>query len=96
MKKVKQKSFEKIPEKKLWFKAKCFGWGWYPCSWEGWLVTLIYAFGIFIFATTIDDSSSTREIFFTFIFPMALLTLVLIRIAYRKGEKPSWRWGCKV
>ena len=21
---------------KLWFKAKLYGWGWYPCSWEGW------------------------------------------------------------
>lgn len=27
-------------EKKLWFCTKRYGWGWRPCSMEGWLVTL--------------------------------------------------------
>jgi hypothetical protein len=26
---------------KRWFKARRFGWGWTPCSFEGWLVTVI-------------------------------------------------------
>ena len=29
-------------KKKLWFKAKNYGWGWYPASREGWLVTGAY------------------------------------------------------
>ena len=40
---MKQKEKQQKPEKKLWFRAKCYGWGWYPCSWEGWLVILIWA-----------------------------------------------------
>ena len=24
-----------------WFRAKRFGWGWTPITWEGWLVTLL-------------------------------------------------------
>ncbi len=26
---------------KLWFRAKDYGWGWTPCSGEGWIVTAI-------------------------------------------------------
>ena len=28
--------------KKVWFKAKEYGWGWYPSSWQGWIILLIY------------------------------------------------------
>jgi hypothetical protein len=31
---------------KLWFKAKNYGWGWYPITWQGWLITGLYAFGV--------------------------------------------------
>ncbi len=23
---------------KYWFKAKNYGWGWYPATWQGWLI----------------------------------------------------------
>ena len=26
----------------LWFKAKKYGYGWYPATWQGWLVILVY------------------------------------------------------
>jgi len=30
-------------EKKFWFPAKRYGWGWgLPCRWQGWVVLLIY------------------------------------------------------
>jgi uncharacterized membrane protein len=78
-----------------WFKAKLYGWGWTPVTWQGWLVTLIYAALIILFGLTLDESSSDREALFTFVLPVILLTITFFRIAYKKGEKPSWRWGGK-
>lgn len=76
-----------------WFKAKLYGWGWTPANWQGWVVILVYVLAIVSFALTIDDDSPTREVVFTFILPVALLTASLIRICYKKGEKPGWHWG---
>lgn len=79
--------------KKLWFKRKLYGWGWTPSSWEGWLITLVYLVLVVLFSLTIDENSPTKEIMFTFVFPVVLLTITFIRIAYNKGEKPRWQWG---
>lgn len=79
--------------KNLWFKRKMFGWGWTPVTWQGWAVIAVYALAMIAFAFTIDENSPTREVFFTFIFPATLLTVLLIRICYRKGESPRWQWG---
>lgn len=29
----------KQKDSRLWFKAKRFGWGWVPVTWEGWALT---------------------------------------------------------
>ncbi len=76
-----------------WFKAKLYGWGWDPATWQGWLVILGYVVAVALFALTIDESSPPREIMFTFILPTVLLTATLLRICYKKGEKPRWQWG---
>lgn len=75
-----------------WFKRKPFGWGWTPATREGWIVLGVYILAVLFFAFTIDESSSTRELFFTGILPIILLTIALIRICYTKGEKPKWMW----
>lgn len=80
---------------KLWFKAKNYGWGWYPVSWEGWLVTTLYIILIILFSLTIDKNSPDKEIIFTYFLPFVFLTATFIRIAYKKGERPRWRWGEK-
>ena len=76
-----------------WFKRKLYGWGWVPVTWQGWLIVFGYVGLVILFALTIDIISLDSDIIFTFILPVALLTAVLISIAYKKGEKPSWRWG---
>lgn len=78
--------------KHLWFKARYLGWGWTPCSKEGWILTLGYIFAIFAFALTIDERSPPTEVGFTFFLPITILTVTFIRIAFLKGEKPRWRW----
>lgn len=80
------------PEK-YWFKRKLFGWGWTPATWQGWLIIFAFIALLIAFSLTIDGNSSTREIFFTFLLPLIILTSALIRIAYKKGEKPRWQWG---
>jgi hypothetical protein len=79
--------------KRYWFKAKLYGWGWTPATWEGWLAIAIYILLMMFFALSIDEKSPTREVVFTFILPAALLTIAFIRLTYRKGEKPHWQWG---
>lgn len=80
---------------KYWFKKKLYGWGWTPATKEGWLVILIYLILILSFSLTIDKNSPPKEVFFTFILPIFLLTSLLIKICYKKGEKPGWSWGQK-
>jgi len=41
----------------------------------------------------IDETSPARQIVFTFVLPIVLLTATLIRICYKFGEKPKWQWG---
>lgn len=79
--------------KGYWFKAKLFGWGWTPVTWQGWLATGLYVILMIAFALTLDGNSPPREVFFTGIFPMMLLTIGFIRVCYRTGEKPRWQWG---
>lgn len=76
-----------------WFKRKLYGWGWTPVKWQGWLTIGVYIVLVLAFALTIDESSPAREIVFTFILPITLLTVTLIRICYKFGEKPRWQWG---
>lgn len=76
-----------------WFRAKVYGWGWVPVRWQGWVVVLVYVALLLLSAFTIDESSSSREVVFTFFLPLVLLTGALIRIAYRTGERPHWQWG---
>ena len=78
---------------RYWFKAKLYGWGWTPATWQGWLILCIYVGLVVLCALTIDDNSPAREIVFTFILPVVLLTIALIRICYGTGEKPRWQWG---
>lgn len=76
-----------------WFKRRLYGWGWVPVTWQGWTILLVYVLALVAFAFTIDDASPPREIMFTFILPVVLLTISLIVICYRTGEEPRWQWG---
>lgn len=78
---------------KKWFKRKLYGWGWVPVTWQGWAVVAVWLAFVLFFSLSIDDTSPTREVLFTFLMPLIFLTLLLIRICYLKGEKPRWQWG---
>ncbi|OGH92056.1 MAG: hypothetical protein A2563_00490 [Candidatus Magasanikbacteria bacterium RIFOXYD1_FULL_40_23] len=81
---------------KLWFKAKDYGWGWQPSSWQGWLVLAVYlGFNFKIFWGIDSRLYSDREALINFFLPLAVSTVILLIVCYKKGEKPEWRWGKK-
>lgn len=78
--------------KELWFKRKHYGWGWYPSSWQGWIIIIIFlilAIGISI----IPKQPTTNDYVIKMIIPLAILVAILISICYKKGETPRWQWG---
>lgn len=93
--------------KKRWFRAKEYGWGWVPCSGEGWIATLLfaagYAFLLISFMSWLGAAVRAHAVDYRglslgvleFLASVALLTYVLVRICTRFGEKPRWRWGKK-
>jgi hypothetical protein len=80
-------------EKKYWFKAKIYGFGWYPATWQGWLIILIYL-AIFGMLTYIFESNIEKYSFFYFT-AVSVITGLLIYISYKKGEPAKWLWGKK-
>lgn len=80
--------------KRLWFKAKTYGWGWTPATWEGWLVVGVYV-GVLagILGRMEGGVHSGRETLTEVTLPILVITVILIAISYWKGERPRWRWG---
>jgi hypothetical protein len=81
-------------KKKVWFRAKEYGWGWYPISWEGWLSIVIFAlFCAFVLIWMLNQ----KDLLSIFLGILIILFLfgVLFFICYKKGEEPGWRWNGK-
>jgi hypothetical protein len=78
-----------IDKRQPWFRAKKYGWGWsWPLRWQGWLVIAVYCalstFGAWRFTHTHD---------LALVPAFALITLLLLGICWKTGERPRWRWG---
>ncbi|MBU6371022.1 MAG: hypothetical protein KGH93_00360 [Patescibacteria group bacterium] len=82
-------------QKKLWFRAKRFGWGWYPVSVEGWAVTLIYAFVMVRAVLWADHTHSASDTLIKLAPIFIIVTGLFLVICYRTGEAPGWHWGEK-
>ncbi len=74
--------------KKLWFKRKRYGWGWTPCSIEGWTVTLVLILSVI--SISMKYFEKNMKAWFSYLF---LLIVIFIIIAYKTGEKPKFQWG---
>jgi hypothetical protein len=80
--------------KKIWFRRKRYGWGWYPSSWEGWLILAAFVVLIVWNFLRIDaHSHSNSDTLRPFIIQTLLMFIVLTGICYLTGEKPRWQWG---
>lgn len=79
---------------KLWFKAKTYGWGWTPCSWEGWAVTALAILSILLNARIVERYAETPlDVVLGSVIPIFITAALLIIICIVTGEKPGWRWG---
>jgi hypothetical protein len=83
-----------MENKKLWFRAKKYGLGWYPISWEGWVILILYLVAIVQYFIQSDiKSHSVSDTLINFATPFIVNTIFLLIICYARGEKPKWRWG---
>lgn len=80
---------------KVWFRAKTYGWGWTPVTWQGWIVTIIFAVLIGFSIARNSTGYTASQAILGFSPQVILLIAALLCICYKKGEKPSWRWGNK-
>jgi hypothetical protein len=82
--------------KKVWFKAKNYGWGWQPARWQGWAVLAVYLATIAVLFRMIDaDSHSGSDTLINFFPRLIILTGLLIWVCAITGERPGWRWAGK-
>ncbi|CAN5299367.1 hypothetical protein BH10PAT2_BH10PAT2_1970 [soil metagenome] len=83
-------------QQRFWFKRKCYGFGWYPATWEAWVILLFYILIVVINAFRMDSEALTATQIMSTIFPATIiLTIILIVVCYQTGESPIWQWGGK-
>jgi hypothetical protein len=79
-------------ERRYWFRAKDYGWGWgLPLTWQGWVVFVAFFLLMAVGALVLLPKYGP-PIFFPYII---LLVGVLISVCWLTGEPPRWRWGKK-
>lgn len=65
--------------------------------WQGWGVVLLYVALVLGLVLTreeaIPGNPDSGSNFLTFALPIIVLTILLMVIAFKKGEKPRWQWG---
>ncbi len=83
-------------QRPLWFKAKRYGYGWYPSTWQGWLVIAVYvAFITWDFYRLDAGSHSASDTIRPWFLDLLVATVLLLAITVYTGEKARWQWGGK-
>ncbi len=80
----------------LWFRAKTYGWGWFPASIEGWLVLAVFLVGVGADVLILKHrlaASGTGPAFTVFFAVLAVLLGALFAVCWLTGERPRWHWG---
>lgn len=77
-----------LPKEKAWFPAKTYGWGWGPPRrWQGWVVMIVFFVALLAGARLIKQGP------IIYVAYSLAWAVVLIAVAYWKGEAPRWSWG---
>ena len=72
---------------KYWFKTHKEGIVWYPASWQGWVVVLVYLSGLTYYFIKVDSKShSASDTMIGLFIPFFILSAFLIIITYLKAE----------
>lgn len=73
----------------LWFKAKRYGYGWYPAGWQGWVVMFVWL--TLILGAYVRWNLETQIAYY--LADACASTGALVFVAWYTGEKARWRWG---
>jgi len=77
-------------DRKYWFPAKRYGWGWGPPSaWQGWVVLVIYL-ALVLGGIPLVQASTGNLVYLAYV---SVLTVALLAICWLTGEPPRWCWG---
>jgi hypothetical protein len=77
-------------ERKYWFPAKRYGWGWgMPSTWQGWLVLAAFVVPVFAGSSLFPPGTELGR----YLIYVAVLCGLLVGVCWLKGEPPHWRWG---
>ena len=77
-------------EKRYWFRAKRYGWGWgLPLTWEGW-ATLVGFVLLVALGSVVYPPDERIGLYLAWV---AIVAIALIAVCWFKGEPPRWRWG---
>lgn len=75
---------------KYWFRAKRYGYGWVPCTWQGWLVVVVYIVLMTLNAFRLEHKfGESNEAIPHIIIQALIMTTILIYISYKKACPPS-------
>jgi hypothetical protein len=78
----------KETDRKIWFPAKKYGWGWgVPCAWQGWVALMVYLIlvsGASFVYSPLDEMGAWETC-------VVVFTLAFVGVCWWKGEKPRWR-----
>ena len=78
----------------IWFRAKRYGWGWTPTTWQGWLVLAVWILLNVWWFRSVDAQSHSVSDTLIGVAPLFILsTVIFLALCYTKGERPHWRWG---
>jgi uncharacterized membrane protein YraQ (UPF0718 family) len=81
--------------KRYWFRAKKYGYGWEPATWEGWLVMALFFAGAIYIGIHAERAFENGRMLEDFAVPLVVLVGLLLAICWRTGEKPRFQWGGK-
>lgn len=78
------------PERRYWFPAKRYGWGWgLPTCWQGWVVLAGFV-GLLVAGTFIFPPRLGLASYYAYV---VVLIMIPIGVCWVTGEPPRWRWG---
>ncbi len=81
---------EPASNKRYWFYAKRYGYGWgLPATWEGWVVFVGYLAAVFGGLALFPPDKSMGG----YLVYLTVLTLLLMLVCFLKGEPARWHWG---
>lgn len=75
-----------MEKQKYWFIKKPTGFGWFPVSWEGWVITALYAGAL---ALIINEATETIPPNFGTLLGGGGILTALVLVIVKRNEDPS-------